>query len=106
MRTSYSQDQINRLKSVSKIIGDTNCLLIIYELMMFGEKSFNELKRMTEINQVTLSKKLASLKSEGIVDSYRSGLENRYFLTDKSIELRPIIEKLKDLVLIKKEEQK
>lgn len=101
MRATYSQDQITKLKSISRLIGDTNSLLIIYELMMFGEKSFNELKRMTEINQVTLSKKLSILKSEGVVDSYRTGNENRYFITNKADDLEPLIKNIEKLIINK-----
>lgn len=67
--------------------------------MNFGEKSFNELKRMTDINQVTLSKKLSFLKSEGLVDSREYGIENHYFVTDKSEELRPLIKHIERLVI-------
>ena len=44
MRTIYSQEQIVKTKSIAKIIGDSSNVLILYELMNFGEKSFNELK--------------------------------------------------------------
>ena len=46
MRTIYSQEQIVKTKSIAKIIGDSSNVLILYELMNFGEKSFNELKRI------------------------------------------------------------
>jgi DNA-binding HxlR family transcriptional regulator len=101
MRTTYSQDQIIRTKSIAKIIGDTSNVLILYELMNFGEKSFNELKRMTDINAVTLSKKLRLLKAEGLVDSAEYGIENHYFLTDKSEEFRPLIRDLERLIINK-----
>ena len=73
MQATYSQAQVISIKRVAKIIGNANNLLILYELMNFGEKSFNELKRMTGINAVTLSKKLSALKAEGIVDCQACG---------------------------------
>lgn len=101
MRTIYSQQQIIRTKAIAKIIGDVSNVLIFYELMNFGEKSFNELKRMTDINAVTLSRKLSILKDEGLVDSHGFGNENRYFLTGKSEELRPLIKAIERLVIKK-----
>ena len=98
MRTMYSQDQILRAKTISRIVGDASNILILYELMNFGEKSFNELKRMTDINAVTLSKKLGALKVEGFVDCRECGKENRYFVTTMSEELRPLIKDIEQLV--------
>lgn len=101
MRTIYSQEQIVKTKSIAKIIGDSSNVLIFYELMNFGEKSFNELKRMTDINAVTLSKKLTLLKAEKLVDSRKCGIENRYFVTEKSEEFRPLIKVIESLVINK-----
>lgn len=98
MRTIYSKEQIDKTKNITRIIGDASNLLIIYELMNFGEKSFNELKRMTDINAVTLSKKLKLLKDEGLVDSHECGIENRYYVTDKSKEFRPLMRDIEILV--------
>lgn len=99
MRTTYSQEQIIRTKSITKIIGDASNILILYELMNFGEKSFNELKRMTDINAVTLSKKLSLLKAEGLVDCHECGIENRYFVTVKSKKFRNLIKEIESLVI-------
>ena len=101
MRTIYSQEQIIKTKSIAKVIGDVSNVLILYELMNFGEKSFNELKRMTDINAVTLSKKLTLLKAERLVDSHECGIENRYFVTAKSEEFRPLIRNMESLVINK-----
>jgi DNA-binding HxlR family transcriptional regulator len=101
MRTIYSQEQIIKTKNIAKIIGDSSNVLILYELMNFGEKSFNELKRMTDINAVTLSKKLTLLKAEGLVDSTVCGIENHYFVTKKSEEFRPLIKDIESLVINK-----
>jgi DNA-binding HxlR family transcriptional regulator len=99
MRTIYSQEQIIKTKNIAKIIGDSSNILILYELMNFGEKSFNELKRMTDINAVTLSKKLTLLKAEGLVDCHEYGNENHYFVTEKSEEFRPLIKDIESLVI-------
>ncbi len=101
MRKIYSQEQIAKTKSIAKIIGDSSNVLILYELMTFGEKSFNELKRMTDINAVTLSKKLTLLKMEGLVDCRECGIENRYFVTDRSEDFRPLIRNIERLVINK-----
>ncbi len=83
MRTTYSQEQLARTKKIANIIGDAHNILILYELMNFGEKSFNELKRMTGINSVTLSKKLSHLKEMKLVDSHHQGIENKIFCDRK-----------------------
>ncbi|HMS23638.1 MAG TPA: winged helix-turn-helix transcriptional regulator [Candidatus Saccharibacteria bacterium] len=101
MRTIYSQEQIIKTKGIAKIIGDASNVLILYELMNFGEKSFNELKRMTDINAVTLSKKLTMLKTEGLVDNHKCGKENRYFVSEKSEDFRPLIKDIESLVINK-----
>jgi DNA-binding HxlR family transcriptional regulator len=101
MRTIYSQEQIVKTKSIAKIIGDTSNVLILYELMNFGEKSFNALKRMTDINAVTLSKKLTLLKAEGLVDCRECGIENHYFVTEKADDFRPLIKNIESLVINK-----
>jgi len=91
MRINLSQAQVKKTTRIVKIIGDSSNLLILFELTNFGEKSFNELKRMTEINSVTLSKKLTELKKEGLIDSKTNGIKNNYFVTDKSHALYPLI---------------
>lgn len=98
MRTIYSQEQITKTKKIVRIIGDSSNVLILYELMNFGEKSFNELKRMTDINAVTLSKKLSLLKTEGLVDNRENGNTNHYFVTAKSNEYRPLIKDIEKLI--------
>lgn len=99
MRTVYTPQQIDRAKQVAAIVGDTHNVLIIYELMNFGEKSFNELKRMTDINAVTLSKKLAKLKVLGLVSCRDEGIERRYSVTSKAQEYRPLIKDIEQLVI-------
>jgi DNA-binding HxlR family transcriptional regulator len=99
MRTIYSQEQLLKTKHISAVIGDVSNILILYELINFGEKSFNELKRMTEINPVTLSKKLRVLKQEGLVDSHHKGIENHYFVTEDAEQFKPLIKHIEKLVI-------
>lgn len=54
---------------------------------------------MTEINPVTLSKKLSCLKEQGYVGSRAHGIENRYSVTKKADCLIPIIKDIEQLVL-------
>jgi predicted transcriptional regulator len=54
---------------------------------------------MTDINAVTLSKKLSVLKELGYVDSHISGNENHYYVTEKSEEFRPLISDIESLVI-------
>ena len=104
MQATYNQQQIERTRYIAKIIGDANTILILYELMNFGEKSFNELKRMTGINAVTLSKKLHMLKAERLVDCTEHGQERHYFVTETTVTLRPLIKDIEKIVLTHKED--
>ena len=99
MRSTYNQKQLLRTNSIAKIIGDFSNILILYELMNFGEKSFNELKRMTGVNAVTLSKKLHALKQESLVDSRECGNENHYYTTKNAEPYKPLIKDIESLVI-------
>lgn len=101
MKLNYNHSQLQKADSMIRVIGDRSNLLIFYELMNFGEKSFNELKRMTDINSVTLSKKLSILKSEKFIDSRHYRNENHYFITAKAEELKPIIMDIEKIVINK-----
>jgi DNA-binding HxlR family transcriptional regulator len=103
MKSTHSPSQIGHTKHIAKIIGDSSNILILYELMHFGPKSFNELKRMTEINAVTLSKKLQALKAEGIVDSKICGNENHYSTTDKAEAFRPLVADIERIIVNKED---
>lgn len=98
MRRSYSQAKINRIVNTTTIIGDQYNLLIFFELTKFGEKSFNELKRMTQINAVTLTRKLRFLEQEKLIQKRSSGKEVIYSLTPKTNTLKTIIEDISSLI--------
>ncbi len=92
MRRTYSQAKIDKIIQTTSIVGDQYNLLIFFELTRFGEKSFNELKRMTLINAVTLTKKLRRLEYHGLVTKRNAGKEIMYSLTAKAIKFAPIID--------------
>lgn len=92
MRRTYSQAKIDKIIQTTSIVGDQYNLLIFFELTKFGEKSFNELKRMTQINAVTLTKKLRGLVDHGLVAKRNAGKEVMYSLTTKADKFGPIID--------------
>lgn len=98
MRRTYSQVKIDRIVKTITIIGDQYNLLIFFELTKFGEKSFNELKRMTQINAVTLTRKLRFLEEEKLIQKRCSGKEVLYSLTPKATKLKPIIEDISSTI--------
>lgn len=98
MKHLYSQPKIDKIIKTTAIIGDQYNLLIFFELNNFGEKSFNELKRMTSINAVTLTRKLRSLEENGLIAKRSSGKEILYSLTTKAHELKPIIDDISKVV--------
>jgi DNA-binding HxlR family transcriptional regulator len=98
MRRSYSQAKINRIVNTTSIVGDQYNLLIFFELTKFGEKSFNELKRMTQINAVTLTRKLRFLEKEKLIQKRYSGKEVIYSLTPKAGKLKAVIEGISSLI--------
>ena len=99
MLKNYRQDQIEKTHALLRVIGDVNNLLILYELINFGEKSFNELKRMTSINAVTLTKKLNSLKIDGYIHSHHRGKENHYYPTTQARQLVPLIKEIEKAIV-------
>lgn len=99
MLKAYSQAQIEKTHALVQVIGDVNNLLVLYELITFGEKSFNELKRMTGVNAVTLTKKLNALKQQGYIDCHQQGKENHYYPTTQARQLVPLIKEIERTVL-------
>lgn len=98
MRHLYSQPKIDKIIKTTAIIGDQYNLLIFFELNTFGEKSFNELKRMTQINAVTLTRKLRALEANGLVTKRSSGKEILHSLTIKAQKLKPIIDDIAKVI--------
>jgi len=98
MRRTYSQAQISKIVKTVTVIGDQYNLLIFFELTKFGEKSFNELKRMTQINAVTLTRKLRFLEAEAFVQKRSLGKEILYSLTPKANKFKPVIEDITTII--------
>lgn len=98
MRKTFSQTQISKINRASRIIGDQHNILILFELIKFGPKSFNELKRMTGINAVSLSRKLKMLEEEDIVSNRKAGILTEYYVNKKADKIRPIMEDIEELV--------
>lgn len=78
-----------------EIFGDKWMLLILRDLMFNGKNSFLEFRASTEkISSAVLTEKLNMLLSEGIVFkviSPRNASKFLYLLTDKGIELVPVM---------------
>lgn len=98
MRTTLSQDQISRTFQLIHMFGDAHKLIILFELVEFGSKSFNELKRMTGTNQVTLTKKLQELKADGYVTSSPQGKEVHYQVTAAFDPYKPVITAMHQII--------
>lgn len=99
MKSTYSPTQYKRATEITKVLGDSYTLRILYELTFFGEKSFNELKRMTDINAVTLTRKLSLLKEAGYVTSEPVRFTIHYSVTEKAEQMRPILEEVQKVIL-------
>lgn len=99
MKATYTPAQFNRATELTKVLGDSYSLRILYELTFFGEKSFNDLKRMADINAVTLTRKLTHLKELGYVTSEPVRFEIHYSITEKAEPLRPVLDEVQKLVL-------
>ena len=101
MRKRYSQEDLNKITEIAKVLGDYHNLLILIELIECGEKSFNELKRMTLINSVTLSRKLNLLKEQELVTSKQIGMENHYMATDNAMAYKCFTDLIEEIALKK-----
>ena len=99
MRKTYTEEQYQHIARITHIVGDQYNLLILIELLSLGEKSFNELRRMTNINQVTLSRKLSKLKEQGLVSLRAVGKEHHYSATPKARSFVPITNEILKLAL-------
>jgi DNA-binding HxlR family transcriptional regulator len=101
MKKSFTAQEYERIIATTQIIGDQPTILILIELIEFGEKSFNELKRMTTINQVTLSRKLSHLRELGLVSVERVGNETHYAATKKALSYGNLTKEIQRLALAK-----
>jgi len=70
-------ERYKRMARVLKAVGNTSRLKIVHRLGD-GEATVGELTALTELEQSTVSKHLAVLRGEGIVDDRREG-NNVYY---------------------------
>ena len=78
------------------ILGDKWTLLILRDISAFGKTTFKELSQMKEkIATNTLSDRLEKLTSEGMLTKTRSSrnkLDFHYNITEKGLELLPVVQ--------------
>jgi DNA-binding HxlR family transcriptional regulator len=81
-------------------IGDYTKLMIIAELTIYKQQSFNELKKKIHSNPNSLSKKLKQLMLDDIVMSstFVSGTPHFYYLSVKGQKYATIIESMKKII--------
>jgi len=81
-----------------EVIGDQWSLLIIRDMVTFGKKTYGEFLASDErIGTSVLARRLADLEKHGIITkepSHYDGRKDEYFLTEKGIDLIPIINEL------------
>jgi DNA-binding HxlR family transcriptional regulator len=97
MKQHYSPSSFQNLMSLTELIGDKHAVRILYELLLFGPKQFNELKRMIDCNAVTLTKKLRHLETQGLIHGEHIGYAVQYRTTDKATPFRPLMNELESL---------
>lgn len=79
------------------VIGKKFTLLIMRNMMFFGHRRFNEFLTIEGINPKTLSQRLKEMQKNGLVDrKVYAGTPVRieYFLTEKGLALRPLLDRL------------
>jgi len=95
MKKSISNDSIDSIAKVFRAIGSP---IRIKMLLLLAEKEYCACKfpDLLKISQPNSSRNLTVLKKSGLVDSYREGQKNIYFLKNK--EMLPLIKQVKDLL--------
>jgi len=92
-------DEICPMVTAAKILGSVWSLVII-SYLLDGPKGFNELlKLIPGMNAKTLSRTLKRLQSNGLVERKIVSVQPfsvRYSLTPTAMELKPILEKLRN----------
>ncbi len=78
------------------ILGRRNALTVIWALQGGDAQRFNDLKRTLGINPVTLCQRLRDLECAGVVarEEFESPQRVEYRLTEKGLDLIPLIEGL------------
>ncbi|MEG2646077.1 MAG: metalloregulator ArsR/SmtB family transcription factor [Clostridia bacterium] len=79
------KQDIKEMSEIFKILSNDVRLCILTNLCLNGEKKVGELQLCTKSSQSFVSQQLSKLKSLGIIDSRKSGVEVFYFLNNKKI---------------------
>ena|SRR5438128_3354369 len=86
------------IDSSFRILGQKFIILILRDLILFGEKRFSNLLESVEgINQKTLSIRLKELENGGIIKRKiysENPIREKYLITKKGRILRPILEQM------------
>lgn len=83
--TSDEMTQVFRLQAaICKTLADTSRLMILYELQD-GERSVGRLATGLGLSQSNVSRHLAVLREQGVVDTSRDGTTIYYRLSDPKI---------------------
>lgn len=76
----------------AQLLGDAWSLLVIRDLMFKGKRTYAEFSRSEErISTNILADRLRSLVREGLVRKEGRGRGTRYSLTEKGIDLLPVL---------------
>jgi DNA-binding HxlR family transcriptional regulator len=91
-RASFSDMECPIARAADEV-GDGWILLILREAYK-GAKTFGELQEQLPINPATLTRKLVTLTSRGLLEKVRyqsKPIRERYDLTDKALDLLPVL---------------
>ena len=80
------RDRAGEVSSLLKLLAHPNRLLVACELME-GERAVSEIEAATGVRQPNLSRDLARLRAEGLVQTRREAKQVFYSLADARIEM-------------------
>ena len=81
-----SKEFLGGLAEFFKIFGDETRLRIL-DLLVFGEKSVNEIARKLDVSQSAVSHQLKTLRGSNLVKANKVGQTVNYSITDEHIEI-------------------
>ena len=96
-----TEKELVKLYRVFHVLGDSQCLKILFELERYGEKTFTELKDSLSINPATLSKKLKLLTQTSLITPDKSHYHLRVFyaLHEHQRPLKRVLDSLERLAI-------
>lgn len=80
-----------------QVIGKKFTVLIIRNMILFGQSHFNDFLGIEGINPKTLSQRLKEMQKNGLVErriSPGTPVSIEYFLTERGMALKPVLEQL------------